>query len=71
MLAGEYPGTITFDFGNGTKVNGNNQATRGYANFEWQHMGNIYLEPGEYQLMISNKQTNSWLKIREFKLELQ
>ena len=71
LLAGEYPGTITFDFGNGTKVNGNNQATRGYANFEWQHMGNIYLEPGEYQLMISNKQTNSWLKIREFKLELQ
>lgn len=72
LLAGFYPGEITFDFGKGITLTGNNQATPGgFSCFEWQYMGNVYLTPGEYNLSITNKQTDSWLKIREFKMELQ
>lgn len=72
LLAGYYPGTITFDFGNGITLTGNNQATvAGHTGFEWQNMGSIYLKQGEYQLNITSKQTDSWLKVREFKMEYE
>lgn len=69
LLAGFYPGTITFNFGDGITLTGNNHATAGHTSFEWQNMGSIYLKQGQYLLNITSKQTDSWLKIREFKIE--
>ena len=71
QLAGYYPGTITFNFENKQKLTGNNKATFGHDNFEWQNMGSIHLEPGEYKLSITANQVDLWLKIREFKMKRQ
>lgn len=69
QLAGYYPGTITFNFENKQILTGNNRPTYGYDRFEWQDMGNIHLEPGEYKLSITADQADLWLKIREFKMK--
>ena len=71
LLAGFYPGKITFDFGNKLTLIGNNRTTSGHDNFEWQNMGNIYLKQGEYILSINADQIDLWLKVREFKMERQ
>lgn len=73
FLAGFYPGTITFDFGNGISTTGSNTTTPGGHNhFEWQDMGTIRLMPSTYTLNITSTQPdNSWLKVREFKLKRQ
>lgn len=72
LLAGFYPGTITFDFGKGITLTGNNKPTPGgLSGFEYEYMGDVYLEPGVYNLCITCKQTDSWLKIREFRLVRQ
>ena len=71
LLAGFYPGKITFDFGNKLTLIGNNRTTSGHDNFEWQNMGNIYLKQGEYILSITADQIDLWLKVREFKMERQ
>jgi alpha-L-fucosidase len=52
-------------------LTGNNKATFGHDNFEWQNMGSIHLEPGEYKLSITANQVDLWLKIREFKMKRQ
>lgn len=70
LLAGYSSGTITFNFGNEITLTGNNQATPGgHTGFEWQNMGSIYLKQGEYELNITSKQVDSWLKVRAFKIE--
>ncbi|MCD8098649.1 MAG: alpha-L-fucosidase, partial [Lachnospiraceae bacterium] len=64
-LAGYYSGTITFNFSDGSKLQGRNTATpSGYRTFEWQDMGTVYLEPGEYTFDVSSQQSDSWLKLR-------
>lgn len=68
-LAAYFNGTITFQFNDSTTLVGHNSATPGgHARFEWQDMGILHLLPGTYELTISSRQTNSWLRLRRFRL---
>lgn len=69
-LAAFFRGTITFRFSDGTSLTGNNTVTHGgHANFEWQRMGSVHLLPGTYELTISSQQENSWLRVRQFRMQ--
>lgn len=71
LLAGYHPGTITMNFNNTVSLTGKNKATYGFENFEWQELGNIFLNPGKYVINVKADQVDLWLKIRGFKLERQ
>lgn len=69
-LAAYFSGTINFDFGNGLILKGTNHTTpSGHLNFEIQNMGEIYLNSGVYTVKITSNQNDSWLKLREFRLQ--
>lgn len=70
QLAAFFTGILTFEFSDGSTLQGRNTVTpSGHANFEWQDMGDIYLEPGVYTLVVTSLQANSWLKLREIRLQ--
>ncbi len=71
-LAAHFTGLITFKFSNGTTLQGKNTVTpSGHANFQWQSMGEVTLEPGTYTVEVTSQQSNSWLKLRSFRLQCQ
>ena len=70
LITAYFKGKVTCRFSDGTVLEGNNTRTSGVfgKDYNWQKMGYVNLNAGEYDIVVTSEQEDSWLKLRELRL---